>query len=209
MARQHADIFRAARLYACRFTREVARHHQPLRVQIHDVITRRRQLGVGDQIDVDPGVHAQAGVMTGGDGKLQRIEGWMLRGQRRTAGFEPAHVIGIAPSPHLNEQRVETGSFRRVDERDDRGGRGQRSALDPERANLVANRGDSVAPRRDAAQRQEQADQESATTMNRRVPDGGARAGAALCLRQWPRALNRAPSEAGPWPVCNRPWFSA
>ena len=108
---------------------------------VYHVRIGSREIGVGNQVHVHPGMHAQARVMRGGDRQLERIERTILPGQRGASRLEPAVVIRIAAASHLDEQGVEAGSFRRFDERDDRGRGRERRPLHPERPHFIISRG--------------------------------------------------------------------
>ena len=137
VARQHVRVCRATRIDARGVTGQIAGHHEPLRMRVHHMCARHRQLGVRDQADVHPGVHAQAGMMAGGHGELQRIERGILPRKGRPARLESADVVRVAAAARLHEQGVEPRGLRRVDERDDGGRRCESAALDPQRANFT------------------------------------------------------------------------
>ena len=82
---------------------ERPRHHQPLGMTIDEVVARRRQVGrAGHEIDVDPGVHLQAGFVGALDGDCERIEVG-LRSERRRSRLDAALEVGVAAAADLND----------------------------------------------------------------------------------------------------------
>ncbi len=76
---------------------------------VHDVLARRRERdGARDQVDVDPGVDADAGGLGGVDDGRQRIEAGRLARQVCRKWLQPVTVVSVAAAPHLHEQRVES-----------------------------------------------------------------------------------------------------
>jgi hypothetical protein len=91
----------------------------------------RQRHRAGDEVDVDPGVHAQTGPMRGVEHVGQRIES---RGHAVAARLDRAGEIGVAASTNLHEQRVEPVVGRLAHELIDAGPGGQRAAQDPQTA---------------------------------------------------------------------------
>ena len=83
-SRETSNITGARRAHARQFPSGAARHHQPFRMTVDDVLACGWKIdGAGDQVDVDPGVDLKTGVMRLRDGRRQRIETPAVRRARR------------------------------------------------------------------------------------------------------------------------------
>ena len=137
VSEQPPEVLRTARIDRGEIGRQRARHHQPLGMPIDDVIARRGQIETGDEVDVDPRVHAQARLVGARDRRRERIER-CLTVERRRPRLDAALVVRVTASADLDQQRVEAAALRRRDHRRNLRRRGQRRAHDPQRANFVA-----------------------------------------------------------------------
>jgi hypothetical protein len=133
-----AEVRGAVRADLRELLREIARHHQPLGMTMHEMFACVGQVGGARyEVDVHPRVDAEVRGTGGLDHGRQRIERLGLTGELGRARLETRLEVRIAASANLHEQRVESVIARGLDEPTYAGGRGKGGAEYPERPDFT------------------------------------------------------------------------
>ena len=83
----------------------LARHHQPFRTTIDEVLRGVRQsAGIGDEVGVEPGMNTKSCPMSFIDHLCKRIEAGRKESETRGAWFERRVIVGVTPATDLNYQ---------------------------------------------------------------------------------------------------------